>query len=556
MSIEKKYSSTSVLVVGAGPAGLACALSAKKYNPGIEICVIDKSADTGNHTLSGALLERDAVYELNNLIDGNNKENELKTDIFTKTVKYDEIIFLLGKKFKFNVSFLIRIAKFFKLGIGKMYHEGDYIVSISRFTKWLGQEARKAGIEVLTGFSAEDIVWSGDGSRAEGIKLVDEGLDKERNKQPNFSEGEVIGADIIVLAEGCDGLVTERFIKKAALTRKRNQLYSIGVKEIIKVSEEQYRNFGDNRVIHTLGYPIWTPFLGPGMFGGGLIYSYGNNNIAVGMIAGLDWKEFDFNPQDALTHFKNHLFVKQYIENGKVIEDGAKMIPEGGYYSIPRDKSTNSIGRRNVLIIGDSAGLVDMQKIKGLHNAIKSGIMAGKVVSGTLNEPESAAVLFTEIIERSSIIKEMKQAGKFRQTITVFGNLLGFLLSVFGRIIPLFNTKPDYSVMRNKRYKYKGNREFDKDTFTALAHTEHRHEQPSHLMVLDTNICSHKCKPLFKEPCVTFCPAGVYENILGVLKPANPSNCLHCKTCQRKCPFDNIRWTVPEGGGGPRYKQM
>jgi electron-transferring-flavoprotein dehydrogenase len=556
MAMEKRYNRTSVLVVGAGPAGLACALSAKHNDPGIEICVIDKGFDPGNHTLSGALLESDAVNELKKLIVESKQEDESITKIFSKTVEQDDVIFLFGKKVKFNVSLFIRIAKLFKLGIGKMRHDGDYIISISELTKWMGQEARKAGIEVLSGFSAKNILLSNDGSRAVGIKLVDQGLDKEGNKQPNYSEGEVIEAEIIVLAEGCDGLVTERFLEKAPLGRKRNQLYSIGLKEIIKVSEEQYKRFGDNRAVHTLGYPIWTPVLGPDMFGGGLIYSYGNNNIAIGMIIGLDWKEFDFNPQDALTHFKNHPFVKQFIDGGKVIEAGAKMIPEGGYYAIPRDYVMNTIGKSNVIIIGDSAGFVDMQKIKGLHNAIKSGIIAGEVASSTANDPVSAALRFTDVIDQSSIMKEMKQAGKFRQSIAVFGNLIGFFLSVFGRYLPLFPTEPDYSAMRKKKYKYKGNKEYDKDTFTALAHTEHRHDQPSHLKILDLDICSLKCKNIFKEPCITFCPAGVYENIFGVLKPANPSNCLHCKTCQRKCPFNNIRWTVPEGGGGPRYKLM
>ncbi|MFH0977086.1 MAG: electron-transfer flavoprotein:ubiquinone oxidoreductase [Spirochaetota bacterium] len=556
METEKKNNKTSVLIVGAGPAGLTCALSAKRNNPGLEICVIDKGFDLGNHTLSGALLESDAAHRLMDLIKENRQDDESVIELFSRTVERDDIIFLFGKKIKLNVSFLIRIASLLKLGIGKMRHDGDYIVSISRLTKWLGQEARKAGIEVLSGFSAKDILLNDNGSGATGIKLVDQGIDKEGNKQPNYSEGEIIEADVIVLAEGCDGLVTESFIEKASLKRQRNQLFSIGVKEVIKVSEEQYKKFGDNRVVHTLGYPIWTPVLGPGIFGGGLMYSYGDNCIAVGIICGLDWKEFDFNPQDALTHFKNHPFVNQFIKDGKVIEAGAKMIPEGGYYAIPRSNRTNSIGKGNVIIIGDSAGFVNMQKIKGLHNAIYSGVIAGKVVSEAVKDPFTTAQRFTDSIDQSSVIKEMKQAGKFRQTIAAFGNLLGLPLTVFGRALPLFQTEPDYRAMRKKKYRYKGNREFDKDTFTALANTEHRHEQPSHLTILDSHTCSTKCRPVFKEPCITFCPAGVYENILGVLRTANPSNCLHCKTCQRKCPFDNIRWTVPEGGGGPKYKLM
>ncbi|OHD64591.1 MAG: electron transfer flavoprotein [Spirochaetes bacterium RBG_13_51_14] len=554
--IQEKFSRTSVLVVGAGPAGLACAISAKRKDPQLEICVIDKGSDPGNHNLSGAVLEPDAARGLIDVLKENWQDDELFIDVFNRAVERDDILFFLGKKCKLNIGPLIRFAGMCKLPIGNMRHDGDYIVSISRLAKLLGREARRLGIEVLFGFPAEDIILSDDGSKAMGVKLVDQGLDKEGNKQPNYSAGEIIEADVIVLAEGCDGLVTERFIEKALLKRKTNQLYSIGVKEVIKVSEEQYERFGDNRVVHALGYPVWTPVLGPGMFGGGLMYSYGDNCIAVGMIVGLDWKEFDFNPQDALTHFKNHPFVNQFINDGKVIETGAKMIPEGGFYAIPRDSETNSIGKGNVIIIGDGAGLVNMLKIKGLHNAIHSGLIAGEVIAETIKVPVTAAQRFTEIIDHSITMKEMKQAGTFRQTIAKFGNMAGFPLSVFGGLLPLFRTEPDYRTMRKKKYKYKGNREFDKDTFTALAHTEHREDQPSHLTILDSNICSTKCKPVFREPCITFCPAGVYENIMGVLKPANPSNCLHCKTCQRKCPFDNIRWTVPEGGGGPRYTLM
>ncbi len=552
MASENRFNKTSVLIVGAGPAGLACALSAKRSNPELEICVIDKALNPGNHNLSGALLERDAAGEVMNFI----SDEAPKDELFRRTVNRDDILFLFGKKFRINIGLLIRIAGFLNLGTGKMKHKGDYIISASVLSRLMAEEARKAGVEVLTGFSAEDIILKADGSGATGVKLVDQGLDREKNKQPNYAEGELIEAGIIVLAEGCDGLVTERFIDKARLSRKRNQLYSIGVKEIIRVSGDQYKKFGDNRVVHSLGYPIWTPVLGPGIFGGGLMYSYGDNCIAVGMITGLDWKEYDFNPQDALTHFKNHPFVNQFIKDGKVIEAGAKMIPEGGYYALPRDGKMNTIGKGNVIIIGDSAGFVDMQKIKGLHNAIMSGIIAGSVIPEAIKDPASASMMYTEKINQSAVMKEMKQAARFRQAVARLGILAGFLLSVFGRAVPLFRTEPDYLAMEKKKYKYKGNREFDKDTFTALANTDHRHEQPSHLSIPDPDTCSEKCKPVFKEPCVTFCPAGVYENIHGILRPANPSNCLHCKTCQRKCPFNNIRWTVPEGGSGPKYKMM
>jgi electron-transferring-flavoprotein dehydrogenase len=385
---------------------------------------------------------------------------------------------------------------------------------------------------------------------------VDQGLDKEGNKQPNYVEGEIINADFVVLAEGCDGLVTERFIDKANLRRETNQLYSVGVKELINVTPEQYKKFTAGRVVHAMGYPIWTPVIGPGMFGGGIIYAGVQDHLSVGMIVGADWKYYNFNPQDALVRFKEHRFVRQFIKGGTVVEAGAKMIPEGGYYAIPRDPQTGSIGMANVMILGDSAGFVNMLKIKGLHNAIDSGIQAAKAIVDTLDNSQNSAVRYTELVEQSNIIKELYSARNFRQAVAKFGPLQGMPLSVLGGLLPKFEIEKDYEAMTAAPYRLKPNQNFDKDTFTAVAATEHREEQPSHLKILDKTICKTKCTAIFNSPCITFCPAGVYETIHDEVKPANPSNCLHCKTCQRKCPFDNIRWTVPEGTGGPRYKRM
>jgi electron-transferring-flavoprotein dehydrogenase len=280
------------------------------------------------------------------------------------------------------------------------------------------------------------------------------------------------------------------------------------------------------------------------------------NHISVGMIVGLDWKYCDFSPQDALANFKNHRFVKKFIDGGTIVEAGAKMIPEGGYYALPRNPQTSAIGKGNVLILGDGAGFVNMLKIKGLHNAIKSGIAAGRAIAECANNPAATASKYTELLNMLGVMREMKQAAKFRQTVAKFGPLFGMPASALGDKLPLFKIEKDYQVMTSKKYKYKPAKSYDKNTFTALAASEHREEQPSHLTIINTNICAQQCTPKLNSPCITFCPAGVYETVSGQVKPANPSNCLHCKTCQRKCPFDNIRWTVPEGGGGPRYKTV
>ncbi len=556
MANQQDYNKVQVLVVGAGPAGLAAAIQLKVLRPELEVCVIDKAADLGHHNLSGAVLEAEPLHTLlASAVPGWQETDEAKI-VLAARIDEDDVRFLLGKKLSFNILFAIKLARLFGIGFGQMVHLGDYSVSISRLTKWLGQIAKQLGAEVLTGFAAADIILDESLAFAKGVKLVDQGLDKEGRKQPNFLEGEVISADFVVLAEGCDGLVTEKLVEKAGLRRQCHQLYSVGVKELIKVSPEQFNKFTAGRVVHAMGYPIWTPVTGPGMFGGGIIYAGLQDHLSVGMIVGADWKYCDFNPQDALTRFKNHRFVKQFIDGGTVVEAGAKMIPEGGYYAIPRDPATGGIGRGNVMILGDSAGFVNMLKIKGLHNAIDSGIQAARAIAENVENPRGVASRYAELIEESNVGKEMKSARNFRQAVAKFGPLQGMPLSIFGGLLPEFSVEKDYEAMTTARYRLKPNQNFDKDTFTAVAATEHREDQPSHLTILDPNVCRTKCTPRFDSPCIAFCPAGVYETIQNQVKPANPSNCLHCKTCQRKCPFDNIRWTVPEGSGGPRYKRM
>jgi electron-transferring-flavoprotein dehydrogenase len=551
---HNEYSKAPILVVGAGPAGLSTAIQLKVLKPEIDICVIDKALDLGNHNLSGAVLEAEPLATLLDAAKPGWRETDEAKLVLANVIDKDDIMFLLGRSTAFGIFLMIKMARVMGLGFGQMIHHGDYSISISRLTKWLGGIARGMGIEVLTGFAADHVVF--DGTAATGVKLLDQGVNKEGQMQPNYVEGETIRAKFIVLAEGCDGLVTERFVEKAGLKRESPQLFSLGVKELIKVTPEQYNKFTRGRVVHAMGYPIWTPVRGPGMFGGGIVYAGEQDHLAVGMIVGLDWKYHDFNTQDALVRFKEHKFVKQFIEGGTVVEAGAKMIPEGGWYAVPRDPQTRSIGKGNVMILGDSAGFVNMLKIKGLHNAIDSGIQAAKAIAASLDDPNGAARKYTAHVEQSNIAREMKLAQNFRQTVAKFGPLQGMPLSVLGSWLPKFHVESDYEMMTTASYRLKPDMTFDKDTFTAVAATHHREEQPSHLQIRDPAICTEKCLPVFGAPCVTFCPAGVYETIHGQPKPANPSNCLHCKTCQRKCPFDNIRWTVPEGGGGPRYKRM
>ena len=556
MTNEVNYNEVPVLIVGAGPAGLATAITLKKNKPELDVVVIDKAAGPGNHNLSGAVLERKAFAKLMDPVDPQWADSEDAKDVLLSTVDKDDVMFLLGKVFAIPIEIAIKLAKILHLTFGQMAHCGDYICSVSKLTAWLCKVAESLGVEVLHGFSAEDILWDETARAATGVKLVDQGLNKEGEMERNYLPGEKIHAKTVIIAEGCDGLLAEKFFEKAGLQRQGNQLYSIGVKELIRVSDEQYKKFGEGRVVHAMGYPIWTPLIGPGMFGGGIMYPMGSNHIAVGMIVGLDYKYCDFNPQDALTRFKEHNFVKQFIDGGTVTEGGAKMIPEGGLYAVPRCPETDTIGRSNVILLGDSAGFVNMCKIKGLHNAIESGIAAANAVAEALDTPKGLARIYTKFLADAGVLKELESAKNFRQTVAKFGPLIGMPLSVLGKWLPKFNIEPDYKVMTTATYRLRPSDKFDKDAFTAVAGTEHREEQPCHLKILDGEMCMQKCVNKFGAPCITFCPAGVYEDVQGQPKAANPSNCLHCKTCQRKCPFDNIRWTIPEPTGGPKYKTM
>jgi electron-transferring-flavoprotein dehydrogenase len=554
--VDNRYNPVSVLIVGAGPAGLSAAITLKKARPDLDIAVIDKAAGPGNHNLSGASLEANALHALLDSVDPNWPQSEAAKAALVSQVDRDDVLFFLGDKFSFRMEPILKIAKAMGLGFGQMIQHGDYLCSISKLTAWLNTIAQSLGVEILYGFAAGDILWNPDNHIAYGVKLVDQGLDKEGGRQPNYLPGETITADLILLAEGCDGLLTEKFISKAGLVRQGEQLYSIGVKEIIKVSEPQFKNFGMGRVIHAMGWPLWIPAIGPAMFGGGVMQPMNDNHIAVGMIVALDYKYCDFNPQDALARFKEHKFVNPFIAGGTVVEAGAKMIPEGGFYAIPRDTATGTIGRSNVVLLGDSAGFVNMLKIKGLHNAIYSGIAAANAASHSLDAPSGFARMYTRLLEQMGVLNDMESAKNFRQTVAKLGPLFGMPLSVLGKFLPKFYIEPDYKAMKSDRYRLKPAVKFDKDTFTAMAATHHREEQPCHLLIHKGSVCMEKCTPKFGRPCITFCPAGVYEMVHDQVKAANPSNCLHCKTCQRKCPFDNIRWTAPEGTGGPRYKTM
>ncbi len=555
MSPEPDLSHASLLVVGAGPAGLAAAIAFRRARPDADVVVLDKAAGPGHHNLSGAVLETGPLHALLGLADPGWRDTEAATQVLGRRVEQDDVLYLPDATHAISVRPALAAARALGLGFGGLLHDGDVIVSISRLTAWLSALATRIGVEVLHGFPVRDVILGEDGL-ARGVRIIDQGLDVERRPQPNHQAGETLGARVVVLAEGPLGFATEDFVRRAGLARENPPMFSVGIKEIVEVPEDRYAAFGDGRVVHALGWPLWIPVLGPDMFGGGILYSMGERRIAAGLIVGADWRYRDFVPQDAYARFKEHTFVRHFLEGGTVVEAGAKMIPEGGFHALPRDPATGAVGRGNVVIVGDAAGFVDVNRIKGLHNAIASGLAAGRAAAASIDAPGEVAPAYTRLLEEEGPMAAMRGARNVRQTVARLGSLVGLPLSAVTGVLPRIAVEPDHRAMTRDTYALKPDRPFDKDAFVAAGRVEHREGQPVHCEILDPTLCAGRCPDTFGRPCVAFCPAGVYEVIQGTMRPANPTNCVHCKTCQDKCPYDNLRWHPPEGGGGPRWEGM
>jgi len=534
-----------ILFVGAGPASLAATIKLKQLlnekGRTESVVIIEKAEKLGQHNLSGAVFEAEVLDDL--IPDWKEKKDGFVTKTLANRVERDETIFLLGDGAAVKLpEFAVPLY---------LHHKGDYVLSVSEMVNWLAGIARGLGVEIYTGFTAKEIVV--EDSQVKGIKLGDKGLDKEEEKQSNYTPGEILEAKVTVFGEGSLGLLSEELVNKFNLGNGRNpQVYSLGVKEIIRLPEEN--NFGSNRVIHTMGFP--NKLLTPDIFGGGTMYSMGENVVAVALILALDWRYCDLNPQQELQLFKSHSFVKRMIADGEVIAYGAKTLPEGGYYSIPELVTNGAI------IIGDAAGLTSVRKLKGLHYAIKSGMLAAEAISHAIEKDDfsrNTLKTYEDLLEKSFVVKDIKAGRNYRQVFTKAGRAglyLGAPLSLVQQCLPLrLDTKPDYEGLRKTKLERQYNGGIDRLTAVSLSGTIHREEEPSHITMLEPGKCTGCASEFGCHPCESFCPGEVYrfeeeELILS------PSNCLHCQTCRIKCPHQVIKWEVPEGGDGPRYKLM
>ena len=512
--------SADVLIIGAGPAGLAAAIRLKQKNRNASVMVLDKASGLGAHSLSGSVFEPACLDEL---IPGwRTASGSFAAEM--KPVEKDEMYFLTARGAYRVPGFLVPRG---------MHHSGDRIISLARLVTWLGEVAVREGVDVYHGVAAASLLW--DNGAVQGVKLADQGLDKDRRPKENFLEGEKVFARTTILADGARGVLSREYISRVG-GQKNPQVYSLGVKQILRLPVKN--NFGPGRAIHTLGFPNR-----PDVFGGSFFYSLGDDLVAMGLILGLDWRYTDLDAQKELELLKTHPFVAHLLKGGEVVEAGAKVIPEGGFFALPK------LSAKGVILVGDAAGFVNMEKIKGLHYGILSGMAAADaVVSGDL-------AAYNTNLEAAGVLRAMHHARNFRAVFQA-GLFMGAPLSMVQSCWPWRMNMPMDHARTQKGACLKRNFKplIDRERTAFLSGTMHREDEPSHLIISDPFVCQ-RCEKDFQSPCTTFCPTEVYHRKGDVIH-ISATNCVHCGTCSVKCPFQNIVWTPPEGGEGPRYKMM
>jgi electron-transferring-flavoprotein dehydrogenase len=539
--IQREEMTYDVVIVGAGPAGLSTAIKLKQLNNELSVCLLEKSAEVGAHILSGNVFETKALDELIP------NWRELDAPINTK-VKSEEFLFLTKEK-SFKVpNFLLPQS---------LQNHDNYIISLSNLCKWLGEFAENLGVEIFPGFAASKLIFNEKGE-VSGIQTGDMGLDKDGNPKDNFEPGINIKGKVTVLSEGCRGHLGKEVIKKFNLdaNNKSPQQYGIGFKEIWEINSENHQL---GKIMHSVGWPLEND-----TYGGSFCYHAENNQLFLGYVIGLDYKNPYLSPYDEFQQFKTHPEIKKLLTGGKRISYGARALIEGGIQSLPQ------MHMPGALLIGCDAGTLNMPKIKGSHTAMKSGIIAAQVIDKHINDGENLSIYEKEF-KNSWVYEELHQARNvkpsFKWGLIPAMIFTGIDQKIFAGKLPL-TLQHDHAdhesleLAKNSKKieypKYDNQFTFDKPSSVYLSGTNHAENQPCHLLLKDSELTTTYTLEQYDEPAQRYCPAGVYEVELNpetnkqYLK-INSQNCIHCKTCDIKEPSQNIDWVAPEGGGGPMY---
>ena len=540
-----------VVIVGAGPSGLAAAIRLKQLAAAegreTSVCVIEKGSEVGAHILSGAVLEPRALAEL--IPDWKEKEAPLNTP-----VSEDRFLFLTAKG-SFSVPRLFHLPA--------LNNHGNYIISLGNLCRWLAKQAEALGVEIYPGFAAAEVLYDGQGA-VRGVATGDMGIGKDGEKSESFQPGMELHAKYTFFAEGCRGSLGRQLFQRFRLdAHNQPQTYGIGLKELWEIDPARHK---PGLVLHTAGWPLDRK-----TYGGSFLYHLENNQVAVGFVIGLDYENPWLSPYDEFQRFKTHPAIRPFFEGGRRIAYGARALNEGGLQSLP------TLAFAGGVLIGCEAGTLNMVKIKGTHTAMKSGMLAAEAAFRALGagRAHDALAEYSDALHASWVVRDdLRKARNVRPGFKwgLIGGTLnaGIDQKVFRGKAPWTlkhahrdneTLKPAAECEKIEYPKPDGKIAFDKLSSVFISNTNHEENQPAHLRLKDATIPVEHNLALYAAPEQRYCPAGVYE-IVRDDAGANPrlqinaQNCVHCKTCDIKDPRQNIVWVVPEGGGGPNYPNM